>query len=302
MKVSLLLPTYNWPEALSLCLRSAFSQTRPPDEILVGDDGSTEATSDLIHQLAADSPVPFYHVWQPDEGFRAAAIRNKMLATATSDYILLVDSDMVLERHFVADHLRAARQGTFIQGSRVLLGPTATERAMKEGITRFRLFDSDIENRKNMIRSRVLSALASVAPGRSYRKIRTCNFALWRDDAMKVGGFDESYVGWGGEDTDLAIRLINAGVRRRNIRHTAVAFHLFHPTCSRDNYSRNRQRYQDVLRRRSVRAEIGLERYLEEGVAIDVTDLTPDRLRDSNDVSSQGSPSNGKNEVSLEAA
>lgn len=279
MKVSILIPTYNWPDALNLCLRSVFAQTRPPDEIIVGDDGSTDETRRLLQRLACDSPSIFYHVWQPDEGFRLASIRNKMLVASSSDYILLVDGDIVLNRHFVADHLRAARPNTFVQGRRVIVGPEATARTLTEGAAHFHMFSRDIKNRKNTIRSRVLSKLTSVARKRSHRKIRTCNFALWREDAFRVGGFDETYVGWGSEDTDLAIRLIRAGVERRNLRHAAVAFHLHHRLLSRDNASENFRRNQETLQRETNRAVIGLERYVENRSALDITDLTPAKLR-----------------------
>ena len=62
MKSSLLISTYNRPDALRLCLLSAINQSRLPDEIIVGDDGSKEATAQLIAEIKAISPVPIVHV------------------------------------------------------------------------------------------------------------------------------------------------------------------------------------------------------------------------------------------------
>ena len=61
-RTTLLVSTYNWPAALALCLRSAFSQTQLPDEIVIADDGSGQETRALIDRLRQESPIPIHHV------------------------------------------------------------------------------------------------------------------------------------------------------------------------------------------------------------------------------------------------
>jgi hypothetical protein len=68
---------------------------------------------------------PLVHVWQADEGFRLARSRNRAIAAARGDYVIIVDGDLVLHRHFVGDHLRAARHGCFIQGAAIRASMTA---------------------------------------------------------------------------------------------------------------------------------------------------------------------------------
>lgn len=104
MTVSLIIATYNWPEALELSLMSALNQSQLPNEILVADDGSTEETKQLVEKYKAISKVRLLHVWQEDEGFRLAKIRNRAIAACTGDYVIQVDGDIIMHPDFVKDH------------------------------------------------------------------------------------------------------------------------------------------------------------------------------------------------------
>src|SRR3546814_277977 len=120
MRISVIVITYNWPEALEVVLRAIATQTELPYEVIVTDDGSQPSTREMLRRLAHDYPVRLVHLWQPDDGARMSRARNRAIAAARGDYIILLDGDMVTERHFVADHRAFARPGCFVQGSRVL--------------------------------------------------------------------------------------------------------------------------------------------------------------------------------------
>ena len=64
MKVSLIITTYNWKEALELSLLSSLQQTTQPIEIVVADDGSRPDTGEMIAKIAAKAPFPVIHSWQ----------------------------------------------------------------------------------------------------------------------------------------------------------------------------------------------------------------------------------------------
>jgi len=68
---------------------------------------------------------------------------------------------------------------------------------------------------------------------------RSCNLAVWRSDLDRVDGFDGSYVGWGLEDSDLLIRLLRAGVQRKDGRFSTGVFHLWHPLADPSLLSTN---------------------------------------------------------------
>lgn len=91
--------------------------------------------------------------------------------------------------------------------------------------------------------------------------VKTCNLSVWRHDLVRVNGLDESYEGWGLEDSDLVIRLLRAGVKHKSARFAAPVFHLWHPEQDRSAMPENRARLEALIRSDRVWAEKGLDRY-----------------------------------------
>jgi len=258
---SLVITTYNRPDTLKLVLESALHQKHLPDEIIIADDGSEEATRNLIEQMADMNTVPIFHAWQPDTGFRAAMARNRAIAMAKSEYIIMIDGDMVLHPDFIQNHLDAAEKGTFLQGGRVLLNRTKTEEVLVSHKLTFSLFTKGIENRKNAVYSPFLSQLFS-KKRYSLKGIKTCNFSLFRKDILAVNGFDNRFVGWGREDSEFVVRLLNNGVMRKNIKFAAIAYHLYHPENPRQSLPENDRRLQRSIDENMIRCDNGIERFL----------------------------------------
>ncbi len=227
LRVTLVITTYNWPEALDLVLLSVARQSLAPAQIIVAVDGSGPETEAVVTRWQERLPTPLLHVWQADEGFRLARSRNRAIAAARGDYVIIVDGDMILHRHFIADHVRAARHGSFIQGVRLLTGPKAAGRMLDGGLLDLGLFAPDIQRRRHTFRSRLLSRLV-FREHTGQRAIRGCNQAYWKSDLIRVNGFNEAFVGWGREDNEIAARLYNAGISRRNLKFQALAIHLHH--------------------------------------------------------------------------
>lgn len=246
MKVSLIITTYNWPDALELVLKSIWTQTVLVDEILVADDGSKKNTKELIEKISRHSKIPIVHVWQEDDGFRAASVRNKAIRQASHEYLILIDGDMILHPYFIEDHLNYAQKNTFVQGSRVLLLEEKTKEVLEQKIDHLTFFETGLANRKNAIHSNILYKLFS-KQNRTLKGIKTCNFALYRRDAFKVNGFNEEFIGWGREDSEFAVRLMNAGIKRQDIKFHAIAYHLFHPENTRETLPENDKRLNDAI-------------------------------------------------------
>ena len=263
MRISLIITTYNWKEALRLSLNSCLAQTRLPDEIVVADDGSRDDTRDLVESMAAQSPVPILHSWQADRGFRLAKSRNKAIAKASGKYIILIDGDIILDPHFVADHCEFAQPGYFVQGTRVLLNKAYSAKVLADGqLAVPLLFACGVENKKNCLRSRVLARLCSFRSSR-LPGIKTCNFAFWREDALKINGFNEQFVGWGREDSEFTARLLNAGIRRQNVKFYALGYHLYHPINTRERLSINDGILRQTIEQKCTWCELGIKQYLE---------------------------------------
>ena len=228
MRTSLIITTYNWKEALDLTLRSVHRQSVMPNEIIVADDGSRADTAALVRDWTAHFPVPLRHIWQEDVGFRLARSRNLAIAASEGDYLIIVDGDMTLHRCFVADHQRAARRGVFIQGVRLLSGPRTAQRMLADHTLDLSFFTPDVRRRRHTIRNRLLSWLVFQRIHTNQKAIRGSNQAYWKSDLVRVNGFDEQMEGWGREDNEIAARLYNIGIRRRNLKFAALTVHINH--------------------------------------------------------------------------
>ena len=258
---SLVITTYNWPEALDLCLLSALDQSERPLEIIVADDGSTSETSSLVKHHSSAAPVPVRHVWQEDRGYRLSASRNRAVAAARGDYIVIVDGDMMLNRDFIRDHRKMARKGSFIQGSRVLLSQENTVTRLKTKNIRVSLFEKGLANRKNALRLPLLSRLLTVK-SRSLKGIRGCNISFFRVDCIRVNGFNEEFTGWGREDSEFAVRMINSGILRQNVRFSAIAAHLWHAENPRHALPENDRLLEEAIMEKRTRCVNGIDKYL----------------------------------------
>jgi len=261
LKTALIITTFNNPEVLALSLTTALQQTVPPNEIIVADDGSSTETTDLVRRFAEDSATPIQHCWQENRGFRAARCRNVAIAKSSADYCILIDGDIMLDSHFIEDHIHYATRGYFVQGSRVILSEDATKQILQSRNTQVGFFDHSVGNRKNCIRSTFLSKLFSLKNCK-LGGIKTCNFAFWKSDAMMVNGFNEEFVGWGQEDTEFAARLLYSGVCRQNIRFNALAFHLFHPIAARDSLSKNDALLMNTQENKKGWCKNGIDKHL----------------------------------------
>ncbi|PIE56577.1 MAG: family 2 glycosyl transferase [Desulfobulbus propionicus] len=263
MRLTLIVTTYNWKEALKVCLQSAISQAVLPDEIIVADDGSGEDTARVVEEIQEVSPVPLLHSWQKDKGFRLARSRNRAIAKASGDYIVLIDGDILLHRDFIGDHRYFAARSCFSQGTRVLLNENFTKQVLRNGTAgEISAFSPGLGNRKNCIRIESRLARYVSRKNKKLSGIRTCNFAFWREDAIMVNGFNEEFIGWGREDSEFTARLMNSGVCRQNIRFNAVVYHLFHPMNNRERLENNNAILRRTVEGRHCWCRHGLRQHL----------------------------------------
>ena len=263
MRISVAVITYNWPAALELVLRALAAQTELPYEVIVTDDGSQPATRELLERIAQDYPVRLVHLWQPDDGARMSRARNRAIAAAQGDYIILLDGDMVAERHFIADHRLFARRGCFAQGSRVLTNEDLARRMLEHGVLMPGFFSRGIDRRRHTLHVPAL-AYWYAKPSTKRRGIKSCNMGFWRDDLLRINGFNEAMTGWGREDTELAVRAFHAGLLRRDLRFSALATHLYHHTRKHVVGNPNDLIVDDTRARQLIRCEHGLDQHLAE--------------------------------------
>lgn len=242
MKTALLIATYNWPEALKMCLLSLEGQTVFPDEVLIADDGSRSDTGELINAFKSRFSVPVKHIWHEDKGFQLSKIRNRAIAECESDYIVQIDGDIIMERHFIEDHIRFAKRNSVVVGSRSSLSESYTKVMLTGGdLPGKNELDRNSNNFLNSRRIPFLTPLLSYyrTSGKNKYYAKGCNMAFWLEDMLAVNGYDESFIGWGREDSDLIVRLLSRGCYLRRLKMSGVQYHIYHKENDRYNEGAN---------------------------------------------------------------
>ena len=263
--ISVIVSTYNRPDALDAVLRSLARQRDADFEVLVADDGSRPDTAALVTLWQGRLGRRLVHVWHPDDGFRLAEIRNRAILAAAGTYCIFLDGDCLARGNFVAAHRALAERGWFVTGNRVLLSRDLTERVLNERLEaeRWTLAQSLAArwtrgiNRSAPLMSLPLGPLRKIQ-ARAWRGARGANIGFWRSDLIAVDGFDSGFVGWGREDSDLFVRLIRAGIRRKDGRYATGVLHLWHREEDRTRLSENEQRLGEVLAGDRILASKGL--------------------------------------------
>jgi glycosyltransferase involved in cell wall biosynthesis len=240
MKISVIVTTYNRPDALKRVLDGLLCQIRLPDEIIIADDGSGSSTKILVQPYLNHTQIRIRHVWQEDKGFRAARIRNMAIAASNGDYLILLDGDCIPEKHFVMDHLDLAQKGYFFQGKRIIVNQSVEKKFNHRTCnSKIRLMvhalKKEISNCHHIFRfpffpSYTTSKLSGV---------RSCNMGVFRDDIWAVNGFNHDFEGLGREDSELVVRLFNYGLKRKENPFKAICYHLWHYENKRNCLEKN---------------------------------------------------------------
>jgi len=264
-QISVILTTYRREDALQAVLRGLARQSDRNFEIIVADDGSGPATADVIARARVHCPVPLQHIWQEDRGFRASEARNRGIIASSGAYCIFLDGDCVPRPDFVATHRRLAEPGWFVTGNRILMSRELTGRVLASHC------EIELWSLKDWLAPRCRQQINRLAPllalrlGRLrklrafvWRGARSCNLAVWRSDLDRVDGFDATYRGWGLEDSDLMIRLMHAGVRRKDGNFATGVLHLWHPESDRSSLPANLLLLDAAQRSDRIRAVAGL--------------------------------------------
>jgi glycosyltransferase involved in cell wall biosynthesis len=239
MQTAVVVTSYRWPAALDCVMATLYEQTVRADQVIVADDGSDPSVREIVEKWA--NKLPIEYVWQKDMNFRAARARNLAIARARAEYLIFVDGDCLLPPEFIAAHLKLMAPQTIVAGGRYLLSRTQSVKCVEaEFLNSYDIFQSIKFLRLP------LGIFRDLFPA-MWSQVRTCNVGVMRSDIIDVEGFDESYQGWGREDSDLIVRLLNRGLHIRSARFGAAVAHLHHEERSRGSLGKNDARFANVL-------------------------------------------------------
>jgi len=263
--VSLIISTYNWPQALELVLCSVAEQTIIPNEVIIADDGSREDTKQLIETLNLRLNLPIKHIWHEDKGFRLAKIRNMAIASSTSEYIIQIDGDIIIHPRFIADHIKFAKSGSFVRASRIYINEETSNTMLKEHHSKINAFSKGITNFFSALRIPFLWSYFEdnyKNKGDERYEIHGANMAYWRKDAIRVNGYNEDFNGWGPEDKEFITRLLNTGIKKRFIKLGAVAFHIYHKENPKTFLEENVKLFKDAITKKKTVIKNGINQYV----------------------------------------
>jgi glycosyltransferase involved in cell wall biosynthesis len=263
--ISVIVTTYNWPDALDSVLRGLSRQTDSGFEVVIADDGSGPATAEIIERWKSSGGMTVKYVWHEDRGFRAAEIRNRAIVASRGSYCIFLDGDCIVRPDFIAAHRRLAAPGCFVTGNRILLSASLTAKVLREKLKpeTWRFTHWVVQrlhggvNRLSALLRLPLGPLRKLR-GNVWQGARSCNLAIWRSDLDRVDGFDADYTGWGKEDSDIIVRLLHAGVRRKDGVFATGVLHLWHPEADRGLLAENEAKLSESIAGDRVRSRRGL--------------------------------------------
>jgi glycosyltransferase involved in cell wall biosynthesis len=238
-RISVIIPVYNAVRALELVLTGYCRQLWRDFELHVADDGSGPEVRALVDDFALRAPFPIRYAAQPDEGFRKSSILNRAVRESCAHYLIFADADCIPHKNFVAAHRERREPRTVLCGRRVNL-----EAGISEGLTPQDIIAGELER---LTPRRIVDALLgrgghwdeglllknrTLHSWVNYKEptLLGCNFSLERSLLEEINGFNEDFVGYGGEDTELECRLRLARARFAWVRHLAIQYHLYHPS------------------------------------------------------------------------
>lgn len=245
MKVSVIISTYNEPEWLRKVLWGFESQLYKNFEVIIADDGSGEATRNVIQEFLDSSPLKITHVWHEDQGYQKCQILNKAIHASTTSYLIFTDGDCIPRPDFVAWHVDNAERGYFLSGGCVRLPMETSHAISKQEIESGEAFEIQwlkehglpskfLKNLKLTTNHTLAALLNAITPAKA--TWNGGNSSGWKDDLKLVNGFDER-MEYGGQDRELGERLVNIGLRSKQLRYSAVCIHLDHARSYKTSFT-----------------------------------------------------------------
>lgn len=235
MRISVIISTYNNPAWLEKVIWGYEHQTHTDFEFIVADDGSGPETRSLIERYQKTSRMKIIHVWHPDKGFQKSAILNKAVAASNTAYLLFSDGDCIPRKDFVETHVRHAKQGYFLSGGYFKLPMETSKAITREDVANGNAFDVNWLHAHGL--KKTYKELKLVSRGLQQYLLNwltptkpTWNghgSSGWKKDIVAVNGYNEE-MQYGGQDRELGERLVNLGIKGKQIRYSAVCVHLDH--------------------------------------------------------------------------
>jgi glycosyltransferase involved in cell wall biosynthesis len=269
MNLGIVVTTYNSPAWLEKVLWGYEHQTDANFEIIIADDGSTQQTTDLIDRFKQRDKLNLLHVWHEDDGFRKTKILNKAIIQTASDYLIFTDGDCIPRADFVAVHKSLAKPGYFLSGGYFKLNMSVSQQVTEQDIISGDVFDKVWLLNNGQKKSHKMMKLTAQGVAARLLEVLTptnaswngMNSSTWKDNIIGVNGFNEE-MSYGGEDREMGERMMNVGLKGKQIRYSAICLHLDHKRgyATPETWEKNRIIRQRVKNEKLVWTEHGIKK------------------------------------------
>lgn len=216
MELSVIIPTYNRREALRLCLDALRRQAwaGPAFEVIVGDDGSTDGTQEMLEKLPRSGPFELEYFRIGHKG--PAAVRNEGLRRAKGKVLLYIGDDIIAAPSLAAEHVQWHKDNP--EPATAVLGYVTWSRDLRISPFMYWLEHGGPCFRYYQFRH-----------GDPVDALWTCNISFKREFLISSGGFfDEEFRYAAMEDIELGYRLKGSGLKI--LYNEAAAGSHLHPT------------------------------------------------------------------------
>lgn len=251
MKVTVIIPVYNRLEHLRAAFLCLIRQKIKPDELIITDDGSSQNVLDYIEDLIYKVDFKIKHVYQKDEGFRKARALNNAVRNSTGELLVFCDQDLIFPEDYIETIINKIQKGNFLMERPINTQENERNLIMKE-LEKVDNYEKIVKiiNKKNIeIKDKLLRKdflrylLHKVGVKKRGVKLVGMSYSLFKNDYIKVNGYDENYKGWGKEDDDFGNRLSVAGIIGKTFKTKKTSLHLWHKFDSSKKMSANDEYY-----------------------------------------------------------
>ena len=233
--VSIIVCFYERLDHLKCCLDALALCAEDFDEVVIADDGSKAETVQRLEKMMTSYSFPIAHVSHPKDGFRLSASRNNGIRRSRGDYLIFLDCDFLVLPDTIKFHLRAARPGRFVAGACKYLTEEQSSFILKSAVSSQLLegYYRELPEREITVQHRrfvkraLFIKLHLASPS---KQSLGGHLSIYKKDIERINGYDEDFIGWGGEDEDLGMRLAAAGIHCISAIRYARVMHMWHPS------------------------------------------------------------------------
>lgn len=227
-QISLVVTSYDHPNALRLVLEGLQQQEHADFELVIADDGSDGDTFELLEEFAL-AGMKSEVTTHEDRGFRKSKALNNAIRKTTGDQIIFLDGDCVPFSDFVRRHAEAWAPMSYAVGGYVWTNLEQASAITAEDVRAGRHTQLlTARERANLWSVHLRNLFYRVLRKPRKPKILGGNFSVARDALHAINGFEEGFDGFSGEDSDIRNRLNNLGARPVSLWNRAFVVHLDH--------------------------------------------------------------------------